>query len=258
LITSPMKKGLPSLVVRERREKREHVFLGKTAQQDALIHRLAPQGGEHLGEGMGPVEVDVAVGADHEQAQVADVARQVAQQQQRWLVGPVQVVEQEYQRLRAGRVAQEPGHALEQAHALGVALELHRLGKVGEALAHLGDEVRELGGAVAQLLAQGFVGSRAHVLTQGVDEGEEGDLHGALVGAALQDLRAAQARVDAELLGEPRLADSRLADQRGDRAATRERLLQRVLQLVHLLAAPDEAGEPAARGRVRRWRRGGR
>jgi type II secretory pathway component PulF len=104
----------------------------------------------------------------------AHAARQILQQEQAGLVGPVQVVEHDHQRLRAGGAAQEARHALEEPQPFGVALERWGLRQVGEALADLGEQRGDLGGAVSELAQQLVVGPAADVAAQRLDEGEVG------------------------------------------------------------------------------------
>ena len=74
-------------------------------------------------------QLDVAVGADHEQRAVAQLAGEELEQQQRGLVGPVQVVEDEHQRPRGGGAGEEARDRVEEAEA-----RLLVLGVLGAAL----------------------------------------------------------------------------------------------------------------------------
>ena len=107
---------------RPRREQRLHAVGVESAQQDALVQPLAPQLAQHFGERMAPVEVDVAVGADDEQAAAGQPPGEVLQQQQARLVGPVDVVEDEQQRGGLRGVDQKRGDRLEQPVAFGFRL----------------------------------------------------------------------------------------------------------------------------------------
>ena len=69
----------------------------ETVEGDAARALDRPQVGERLGERMMAPELDVAVGADDQQSGVREAPGDEAQQQQRRLVGPVQVVEDEHQ-----------------------------------------------------------------------------------------------------------------------------------------------------------------
>ena len=70
-----------------------------------------------LGQGVTPAQLHVAVGADQQDARSRQLPRQELHQQQRRLVRPVQVVEDEDQRLLPGRVLEEVGEAVEEAEA---------------------------------------------------------------------------------------------------------------------------------------------
>ena len=76
------------------------VLLGQAAQQDPLEAALAAQLGECLRERVPARELDVAVGADEQQARAGELARDELEQAQRSLVRPVQIVEHEHERLR--------------------------------------------------------------------------------------------------------------------------------------------------------------
>ena len=67
---------------------------------------------------MGAVDLDVAVGADEQQAGAVEVAGQMDEQIERAAVGVVQVLEDDDQRLHGGGVAQEAGDGLQQPLAL--------------------------------------------------------------------------------------------------------------------------------------------
>ena len=79
-------------------DERLHLVAVEPAQQHALVEVLSPQRGDHVGERMGAVELDVAIRAHDQDALATQVARQVLQQQERRLVGPVEVVEHEHDR----------------------------------------------------------------------------------------------------------------------------------------------------------------
>ena len=85
------------------------------------------------------------VGAEDPQPRGLGRARQMAQQQQRRAVGPVQVVEHEQQRAAGRDLAEQPGDGLEQAVAVG--LRIAGLGRpeLGQPAAELGDQPRQLG-----------------------------------------------------------------------------------------------------------------
>ncbi len=100
------------------RDQRARLLRRQPAQIDALEERLPAQPAEQLA-------LDAARGAEHEQAHRRRVLEQVAEQQQRRCVGPVQVVEQQHDRALAGREREHPRHALEQP----VAAQLRLLGQ---------------------------------------------------------------------------------------------------------------------------------
>ncbi len=80
-------------------EQRSHVRLPEPAQADPLVPARAPERGQDLGERVALLDLDVAVRGDEEDASVLDLAREELEQQQRRLVRPVEVVEDQHQRL---------------------------------------------------------------------------------------------------------------------------------------------------------------
>ena len=109
---------------------------------------------ERVGERVVAAELDVAVGADQQQAGAGEPAGDEAQQQQRGLVGPVQVVEHDHQRARARGAGEEAGERVEEPEARLLGLHVRRLADVAEALGELGDDLGDVGGAAAELPAQ--------------------------------------------------------------------------------------------------------
>ena len=66
--------------------------------------RLAAQHGQRVGERVATIEVDVAIRPEDQETVAVEVAGEVLQEQQRRLVGPVQVVEHEHHGLSRPRV----------------------------------------------------------------------------------------------------------------------------------------------------------
>ena len=183
---------------------------------------LPAEVGQHVGQRMAAVEVGVAVGGQDEHPHRRDRAQEVAQQEQRRLVGPVQVVEHEDDRgvVRAG--GQQVGDGLEQAVALGVGLGLQRLGQAGDPGAELGQQPGELARQGAQLGPQPVGGDRRGVAPQRLREGLEGGAQ-LRVAAAPED-GAALVVGDADGLGDqPGLADAGLAGDQHQAALARRR-----------------------------------
>ena len=141
--------------------------------------------------------------------------RQVAQQQQRRPVGPLDVVEHEQHRRRAGQLGQEPDDRLEQAVALGLRLVLRRRRKIGRAAPQLRDQPRELGAVLARVRPQ--VGQRRvqGPVPQRLEERLVGD-HGLARRAAREHDRARVVDPPGQLGGQRRLADSGIAGEQHD------------------------------------------
>jgi hypothetical protein len=90
------------------------VFAGETVEDDPRRDGMPRELGQRARERMVTSELDIAVRRDHDDASDGHLRRQVAEKQQRRLVGPVQIVEHEQQRLALGRVLEERGDRIEE------------------------------------------------------------------------------------------------------------------------------------------------
>ncbi len=171
-------------------------------------------------------QLAVAVRADDQQPRHAPCLDDMSQQQERRLVGPLQVVEHEDGGRAGRRRSKQRGHCGEQRPSVG--LEIGRRRRV-----HAGHPVRHGGhqpGQVRQLAA-------AHRLQCGLrevrDEVTEGfDPHAVRHGAVLvappeQHGRAACVRGASDLGRKRGLADARLAGDHHDARGSDPRVLQR-------------------------------
>ena len=113
-----------------------HVVLVEAAELQAVGGAVAVKVGEHRRQRMGAVEVGAAVRADDLHAGLLAEAQQMAQQQQRRLGRPVQVVEHQDDGCARGGDVQQRDDGVEQCVALGVRVGAGRRGQVGQ---HLGE-----------------------------------------------------------------------------------------------------------------------
>ena len=122
------------------------------------IQALAAQLGQRLRERVAGRELDIAVGADEQQARAAS-SRATNSSSSSDGVRPVQVVEHEHQRLVRAGVLRKVVERVEQPEAglLGSSSG-GGAGQVRQALAHLGDDLGDVGRARAQLGAQRLAG----------------------------------------------------------------------------------------------------
>ncbi len=114
-----------------------HVALAEAAQEDALAELSAGQLAERVSEGMLASQLHVAVCSENHQAGAAQLPRQELQQEERRLVGPVEVVQDEDDGLAVARVLEERRDGVEQAEAGLLRLQGRRLGQAGQPLPHL-------------------------------------------------------------------------------------------------------------------------
>src|SRR5262249_33956366 len=93
------------------------VMLCQAAEKDPSSVGCTNQLRERLFKRMLSSQFDIAVRREHEQPRAADLSGGELQHQQRWLVGPVEVVENEDQRPARARPPEEHHEAIEQPKA---------------------------------------------------------------------------------------------------------------------------------------------
>ena len=184
-------------------------------------------------------ELDVAIGAEHQQAARGELPGGEAEQEERGLVGPVEVVEHDHQWAVACGGEQQAGHGVEEAEAGLLAVGTRRRLDV-ELLGDLGDQLGDLGRPAAELPRQcdgvrvpGVGADRLHPRPVG---------RCALVLAAAAPVNpgAAHAGVGSQFLRRARLADPRLAHQQLQRPAAGEGAVDGLAQALELALATDE------------------
>ncbi len=218
-----------------------HAGLGQTPQGDLVRQSLARERLEGLGEWSRHVEVDIPVGPNDEQRQLGDVL----QQQERRVVGPVQVVDQQDLRRHARAPLDEVAEAVEQVAALLLRRQLDGRWNIREHTPQLRDELRHLGCRFTERVAECRPRHDARRAFHHLDPRNEwwGACH--LVTATGQRQTPALARVPEDLLGEPRLANARLPADQHQTATAPHRLVEPLAQLGVLTVAPDERRAPA-------------
>ncbi len=229
-----------------------HVVLGEAAQGETASHGLAGQVAERLEQRMLAAELHVAIGADHEEPRRTHLARQELQQQERRLIGPLDVVQDEDQRLRAGGVPQKGGDAVEEPEARLLGLERGRGREVGQPLTHLGYDLGDVRGARPHLGLHALCVAVVEVGTDDLDPRPVRRCTAGLVRASPQDLEAAHTRIRAELARGARLADPGLTGQEDEPPLAAAGVVDRTAELFDLGLAPDEdtAGEAVERVRL--------
>jgi hypothetical protein len=213
------------------------LLLAQPRQRQPLDQPLAAQVGERLAERVRGREVGGAVGPRDEQRPVGE-AHEVAQEQQRGRVGPVQVVQHQHHRALLAEPAEEGADGVEEGLAacdggLGVtARDRVRAGRQQRVEAV--DRVREgrhRGDAGAQRLHERLVGA-----------------HRLLVRAPEEDDGPVVVRGSGELGDEPRLAYARLSADRDEPRAAGAGVVERGAQPRQRLRPPDHDGTAPGRG----------
>ncbi len=224
------------------REDRRYVALAQRAELEAGDVRPPRQTGHDVGEQGRATGLGVAVGGQHEHARGGVGAQQVAQQQQRQVVGPVQVVEHQQHGHRLAGGLQQRGGGLERAQPLDLRLCGSRLGDAaGQAGRELGQQLDQVACTRAQLDAQLVDRARGDVGAKRLCERlcSRGQ---AVVAAAIEHHALARACVRGDLGRQARLADARLAADQDAAAAPGDRVGPRRVQLGELLLAARERG----------------
>jgi hypothetical protein len=166
--------------------------------------------------------VDIPVRTHNQHPGVADRAGDELEQQQRRLVGRVQVVERDKQRPVPGGGVEPRGGSLEQPEARALALDQRRLRSLGQ-------QRRKVGLGCARIQRP-----------QRLDPGPVGGCPAGLPAAADEHAHSAGARAHRQLVSEAALADPGLAGQQHEPPATRQCVLERSEQFGQLPLAADE------------------
>ena len=105
-----------------------NVVVRKTAEGDATDERLSHELGERGAERVAQRRVDVAVRGNEQQPRPHDFARDEPEEEQRRLVGGMQVVEEHDERALSGDGVEEGNSCIEQADARSYGLRRGGLG----------------------------------------------------------------------------------------------------------------------------------
>jgi hypothetical protein len=198
--------------------------------------------------------IDVAVGAQDEQVAVAEPAGEELQEQQRRLVGSVKIIERHDERASLRGAADERRNGLEEAKARPLPLQCRWLGELREASAQLGQELGDVRCAAAELRSEPFGVGVAEVRAEGLDPGPVGRRAAGLPAPADEHCRPAGPCVLDQRLGEPALADPRLAGEEDQTPAPGDGVVQSAGEHSHLSAPADESPARGVRSRFsRRW-----
>ena len=172
-----------------------------------------------------------AVGAEHERGEVGERLGEPRHQLDRGVVAPVQVVEQQQQRAVAGRGGEDA------ADRLGQRRRVRGGGRRSELGQHHREVVAQRAGAVQQ------AGVGAHLGPQRLRERRVGRAARG-VGAAAQHGQPGTGR---EVVGEPGLADARLADEQHHAARAAACGVEGLVEPPPLGVAADQGGAGAMR-----------
>ena len=125
--------GRIEVVARERLQHGPHLVGIEAPQRHPLHPGLLAERSKRLRQRVGAHELGVAVGRDHQQRERSTGAHQVAEVDERGLVGPMEVVEHEHHRRLAGGVGHERVRRVEQTQAVGLRVSRDDRRCVGDA-----------------------------------------------------------------------------------------------------------------------------
>ena len=123
---------------------REHILGVKAGELDSLHALLAVKVGQQRRQRMIAREIGVTVGPHHHHRHRGARRDDVAQQRQRRRIGPVQVIEDQQQRLLLARSFQQARDSGVEQVALCLRVALARGGQLGHAIAQGGHQARQV------------------------------------------------------------------------------------------------------------------
>jgi len=188
---------------------------------------------------MPPSKRHVAVGADDQQASGVQLSRQELQEQERRRVSPVEVVENDDERLGSRSVLQDGCDAVEEAESGLLGLQDRRR-RQRQPLAYLGHQLRDVGRTDSELSEQGFRVPILHVGANDLDPWPEGRNPRGFVATAPEHSGTPQPGVSGEHVRRAGLADAGLARQQNHPASAREGIFQAGAKLGEFPLAVDE------------------
>ena len=223
--------------VRRRAGELGHLGGVEAAQRDPRERPVALEVGEDLGQRVVLVELGVAVGAEQQRGAEARRAHEVAAEQQRGAVGPVQVVDDRQHRAAAGQALDERDDRGVEVAQLALGVARTGRGEPRHAPAQLRQQAGELRPFGAQQGGQLRVGDAGQRAAQHLDPGPEREQL-VLVAAPVEDGEVPR-RVR-HLGDQPRLADPALAGDEDDGRFARAGAPELRLQPGERLAPADE------------------
>ena len=214
---------------------------------------LAPSSrvAQHGRDGMVRADLGVPVGTDDRHRVRRQLGGHEAEEEERRLVGPVQVVEHDQQGAGPCRPAEERRDGVEEAEAGLLGFELWRRRRVVQARCQFWQQAQDVAGARPQMPRQLLVIDAAGVRPQGLDPRPEGGRPLALPARAPEHARAKTVGVGRAVDGEAGLADARFAGEEDDAASAGRGPVDRAAEGGDLGVSSEEGGidRSCSRGR---------
>ena len=229
------------LLAGQRAEHRRHAPALETPQGQPLREPAAAEVFDRARERTPHLELDVTVGAEDQDRQLGQPVGHVLEQQQRRLIGPVKVVEDDQQRSDLCRPRQEVADRVEQVAPFLLRRQVHRRWDVVEGAPELRADARDLSGRFSEDRPE-----RLRALGAGEGLLEDLDPRGVRSGAlpldavSGQDADAQAIGLRRELLRQARLAHAGLTADQHQGAPSRGGVLERAPEIGQFLLALDE------------------
>ena len=199
--------------------------------------RVAMEPGGRLCQRIVGSEIGLPVGTHDQQAGADEVGRDVAEEQQRCRVRPVEVVEDDHRRALRRHRGQQPHHG---RHERVLVAERPRFGaRAGRSLLQRREQPGELADARVVEIGDGRVVGVLDVVVERLDPRQIGDGE-LLVAAPVQDQRAGLGGFAGEGAREPGLAETGFAGHEHDGALALPDSLEAVVQHLQLGDPTDE------------------
>ena len=190
---------------------------------------------------MEPVELVASVGREEQHTALREAPGCVLEELTRGAVGPVDVVEDDEQGVRAGPEVEQRDERLEEAQPR---LRLVTRFRRGLSLPELREHLGQLRHHRAELGAQRVEVLLVELRPDRLDERQVGQRELGLRAASPEDVAPELARPPCELAREAGLPDPGFPGEQNEAAVAPVRREQRVLELGELVLPPDEDREP--------------
>ena len=221
----------------DRRDHLRDLRLRHRLDRDRVGEPAAPPGLDGARQRVEPVELVASVGREEQHTALREAPGCVLEELTRGAVGPVDVVEDDEEGVRAGPEVEQRDERLEEAQPR---LRLVTRFRRGLSLPELWEHLGQLRHHRAELGAQGVEVLLVELRPDRLDEGQVGERELGLRAASPEDVAPELARPPCELAREAGLPDPGFPGEQNEAAVATVRREQRVLELGELVLPSDE------------------